>query len=55
MVTPKYIEDGHPHVLQGKEVPPYVTILRIHGPFLFGTTEKLLEETADSGQASRPS
>ena len=28
-------------------MPPYVTILRIHGPFLFGVTEKLLEETAD--------
>ena len=30
-----------------RHVPPYVTILRIHGPFLFGSTEKLLEETAD--------
>ena len=47
MVTPEYIEDGHAHVLQGKEVPPYVTILRIHGPFLFGTTDQLREETAD--------
>jgi SulP family sulfate permease len=28
-------------------VPDYVSILRIHGPFLFGTTEKLMEETAD--------
>jgi SulP family sulfate permease len=52
VVTPEYIEDGHPHVLQGKEVPPYVTILRIHGPFLFGTTDQLREETADlSGYA----
>jgi SulP family sulfate permease len=33
--------------LQDQQVPPYVTILRIHGPFLFGATEKLLEETAD--------
>jgi SulP family sulfate permease len=33
--------------LQDKEVPPYVTILRIHGPFLFGTTDKLAEATAD--------
>jgi MFS superfamily sulfate permease-like transporter len=30
-----------------RQAPPYVTILRIHGPFLFGATEKLLEETAD--------
>jgi len=46
-VTRKYIEDGQPHILQDKEVPPYVTILRIHGPFLFGTTEQLAEETAN--------
>jgi sulfate permease, SulP family len=47
VVTPGYIEDGRPHVLQGKEIPPYVTILRIHGPFLFGTTDQLRQETAD--------
>lgn len=45
LVTPAYIEDGRPHVLQDKDVPPYVTILRIHGPFLFGTTDKLLDAT----------
>ena len=28
-------------------MPPYVTILRIHGPFLFGMTDKLSDETAD--------
>ena len=47
VVTPEYIDEGRAHVLQDKEVPPYVTILRIHGPFLFGTTEKLIEETSD--------
>jgi SulP family sulfate permease len=46
-VTPEYIENGRAHILQDKEVPRYVTILRIHGPFLFGTTDKLAEETAD--------
>jgi sulfate permease, SulP family len=46
-VTEEYIRDGRPHVLQDKQVPPYVAILRIHGPFLFGTTEKLAEATAD--------
>ncbi|HCC57778.1 MAG TPA: sodium-independent anion transporter [Solibacterales bacterium] len=40
-VTPEYIEESRLHVLQDKEVPPYVTILRVHGPFLFGTTDKL--------------
>ncbi len=47
LVTQEYIEDGRPHVLQDKQVPWYVAILRIHGPFLFGTTEKLAEETKD--------
>ena len=41
------IEDGRAHILQDKQVPPYVTILRIHGPFLFGMTEKLVETTAN--------
>jgi SulP family sulfate permease len=44
-VNEEYIRDGLPHVLQGRIIPPYVTLLRIHGPFLFGTTEKLVEAT----------
>jgi SulP family sulfate permease len=48
-VTPEYIRDGRPHILQDKQVPPYVSILRIHGPFLFGATEKLLEATGAIG------
>ncbi len=47
VVTPEYVDAGWVHSLQGQEIPPYVSILRIHGPFLFGTTEKLAEETAD--------
>jgi SulP family sulfate permease len=50
VVTPDYVEDGRPHILQDKDVPHYVTILRIHGPFLFGTADKLREETADVSQ-----
>jgi SulP family sulfate permease len=49
-VTPEYIEEGRMHVLQDKEVPPYVSILRIHGPFLFGTTDKLQEATGSLNQ-----
>jgi SulP family sulfate permease len=45
-VTDEYIRDGLPHILQDKQVPWYVAILRIHGPFLFGTTEKLTESTS---------
>ena len=46
-VTDDYIRDGLPHVLQGRILPPYVTLLRIHGPFLWGTTEKLIEATVN--------
>jgi SulP family sulfate permease len=46
-VTREYIEDGRAHVLQDKHIPAYVTILRIHGPFLFGMTDKLMDATAD--------
>ena len=40
-VTPDYIRRGRVHVLQDKDIPDYVTIFRIHGPFLFGSTDKL--------------
>lgn len=46
-VTEAYIEDGRPHILQDKLLPSYVLVLRIHGPFLFGATEKLSEATVD--------
>lgn len=44
-VTPEYIEDGYEHILQGKEIPDGAIIFRIHGPFLFGSTDKLSEIT----------
>jgi SulP family sulfate permease len=40
-VTDDYIEDGRMHILQDKELPYYATIFRIHGPFLFGATDKI--------------
>ena len=40
-VTPEYVESGRPHILQDKRIPPYVAIFRIHGPFLFGMTDKI--------------
>ncbi len=46
-VTEDYIKDGRPHVLQDKPIPRYVTILRIHGPFLFGATSKLEDASKD--------
>ena len=49
-VTDEYVQDGHRHSLQNQEIPPYVRIIRIHGPFLFGATDKLrpvLDNVAD--------
>ena len=40
-VTDDYIEFGRLHILQDKRIPDFVTIYRIHGPFLFGATDKL--------------
>jgi len=40
-VTEEDMADGRLHVLQGREIPDYVAVFRIHGPFLFGSSEKL--------------
>jgi sulfate permease, SulP family len=40
-VTDEYVQDGRVHILQTQTIPPYVRIFRIHGPFLFGATDKL--------------
>ncbi len=45
-VTKEYVEAGRLHVMQEKHIPDYVTVVRIHGPFLFGTAEKLSGVTA---------
>jgi sulfate permease, SulP family len=42
-VTKDYVEDSRQHILQGKDIPPYATVYRIHGPFLFGATDKFAE------------
>src|SRR2546423_1130442 len=42
-VTKDYVEDSRVHVLQGKDIPDYATVFRIHGPFLFGATDKFAE------------
>jgi len=40
-VTADYVEHGRRHILQDKQIPPYVAIFRIHGPFLFGAADKM--------------
>jgi len=49
-VTDSYLREGYAHILQHKEIPPYVTIFRIHGPFLFGATDKIDEITERLGE-----
>jgi SulP family sulfate permease len=46
-VTPEYIDNGRAHSLQLHDIPENVTIYRIHGPFLFGATDKLVELERD--------
>jgi sulfate permease, SulP family len=41
LVTDDYIEGGRVHILQDKDIPEYIAVYRIHGPFLFGVTDKI--------------
>ena len=40
-VTSDYVREGMQHSLQLHEIPEDTAIYRIHGPFLFGSTDKL--------------
>jgi SulP family sulfate permease len=53
MVTSDYVEEGRLHILQDKQIPEHVTVFRIHGPFLFGATEKV-HEIADHIETLAP-
>ena len=56
-VTPEYVDRGRAHSLQLHDVPAGVAIYRIHGPFLFGSTDKLLDlepQIADLPPRGRP-
>ena len=49
-VTPEYIERGFAHSLQTNDLPDGVVVYRIHGPFLFGSSDKLsiIEDELDT-------
>jgi SulP family sulfate permease len=52
-VTPEYVAGGVVHSLQSNPIPDGVVVYRIHGPFLFGATDKLSvieAEVAESPQ-----
>ena len=46
-ITTDDIEQGRVHSLQLQDVPAGVAIYRIHGPFLFGSTDKLFDLERD--------
>src|SRR5262249_44368974 len=52
-VTADDVRDGQLHVLQDKHIPDFVSVFRIHGPFLFGTTDRLAA-VADHVQSLTP-
>jgi SulP family sulfate permease len=47
LVTPEYITHGRAHSLQLHDIPDNIAIYRIHGPFLFGATDKLADLERD--------
>jgi SulP family sulfate permease len=49
-VTDDMLGDGEPRVITDKYIPPYCSVIRIRGPFLFGATDKLDEATRDLGK-----
>lgn len=49
-ITPEYVKAGRRHSLQAHKLPDGVAAYRIHGPFLFGATDKLtfIEDQIDT-------
>jgi SulP family sulfate permease len=48
-VTRDYVADSSVHVLQGKDIPDYAVVYRVHGPFLFGATDKFADILQELG------
>jgi SulP family sulfate permease len=53
LVTRDYVESGRVHSLQDKDIPEYVSVFRIHGPFLFGASDKI-RQVLDNADALAP-
>ena len=53
LVTRDYVESGRVHSLQDKHIPDYVSVFRIHGPFLFGASDKI-RKVLDNADALAP-
>ena len=48
VVTPDFMEEERAHIHQDPAIPPYVTVFKIRGPFLFGAADKLLAMLDDT-------
>jgi len=46
-ITPEYTNEERLHVLHDRVFPESVSVLKVQGPFLFGTTDKLEAATED--------
>lgn len=47
-LTDDDLRNSGAYVLTGRYIPAYVSVVRVRGPFLFGSTDKLEHATADS-------
>jgi SulP family sulfate permease len=46
-ITPEYTNEERLHILHDRAFPESVSVLKVQGPFLFGTTDKLEAATED--------
>jgi SulP family sulfate permease len=46
-ITPEYTDEERLHILHDRAFPENVSVLKVQGPFLFGTTDKLDMATED--------
>jgi SulP family sulfate permease len=46
-ITPEYTDEERLHILHDRSFPESVSVLKVQGPFLFGTTDKLETATED--------
>jgi SulP family sulfate permease len=46
-LTPAAVEESRVHALHDMEIPDFVDIFRIEGPFLFGVTDKIWQAVGD--------
>lgn len=53
MITPDLVEKSRQHNLQNYTIPPYISLVHVQGPLLFGTAEKLTDILHDINNLNR--